>query len=192
MPLRTREQDHSPTHHPTVIPSTTTYVLNLTLGHDEQVEPLLTFSATFWDLLPFLCACGLALIFTSLLVLLVEDSSNDSTVLGVQQSQVTSYQRRNVGLSEKERGWPMGSQSSYYGDSPVLRNATGSPSEVTVTAQPSNHQRPVFPKGLVWYTSIALSPYSSSHICAPRPSISLILDLIALLPSSTSPSPTQA
>ena len=74
---------------------------------------------------------------------------------------------------------PRVSQSSYYGDSPVQRNAKGSPAPDTVTAQPS-HQRPVFPTRLFWCVSIALGPYSSSHLCAPRPSISLILDLIAL------------
>jgi len=58
------------------------------------------------DLLPFLRAGDLALIFPLLLVLLVEDNSTDSTVLGEQQSQLTSYQRRFVGLSEKEREWP--------------------------------------------------------------------------------------
>jgi len=37
---------------------------------------------TLGDLLPFLRTGGLVLTFTSLLVLLVEDNSNDSTVLG--------------------------------------------------------------------------------------------------------------
>jgi len=37
-----------------------------------------------------------------------------------------------------------------------------------------------------------LGPYSSSHLCSPRPSISLTLHLIAVPPSPTSPSPTQA
>jgi len=77
-----------------------------------NLSPPPTCSVTFWDLLPILCACSLALIFTSLLVLLVEDNSNDSTVFGEQQSQLTSYQRREVSRSEKERHWPMGSQSS--------------------------------------------------------------------------------
>jgi hypothetical protein len=48
-------------------------------------SPPLTFPATFWDLVPFLCAGGLTLIFTALLVLLVEDDSNDSKLLGEQQ-----------------------------------------------------------------------------------------------------------
>ena len=45
---------------------------------------------------------------------------------------------------------------------------------------------------VIWYASIALGPYSSLYLCAPRPSISLIPDLIALLSSPTSPSLTQA
>ena len=45
---------------------------------------------------------------------------------------------------------------------------------------------------VIWYVSVALGPYSSSDLCVPRPSISLILDLIALLPIPTSPHPTQA
>ena len=106
----------------------------------SNLSPPPIFSATFYS------SSALALIFTSVLVLLVEDNSNDSTVLGEQQSQVTSYQRGKVGPSEKEREWPMGSQSSYYGDSTVQRNATGSPA--MVTAQPSNRRRPVFPKRL--------------------------------------------
>ena len=39
-PLRTPQQDHSPTHQPTVILSTATYLLTLTLAYDDQVEPL--------------------------------------------------------------------------------------------------------------------------------------------------------
>jgi hypothetical protein len=105
-----------------------------------------TFPATSWDLVHFLCAGGLALIFTALLVLLVEDDSSDSELLGEQQSQLTSYQRRFVSLSEKEREWSKLSQSSYYGYSPVQRNVPGSPAAVTATAQTSRHQHPVFPK----------------------------------------------
>jgi hypothetical protein len=80
----------------------------------SNLSPPPTFPATFWGLVPFLCAGGLALIFTALLVLLVEDDSSDSKLLGEQQSQLTSYQRWFVGLSEKEREWSMRSQSSYY------------------------------------------------------------------------------
>jgi hypothetical protein len=58
-----------------------------------------TFPTTFWDLAPFLYADSLVLIFTALLVLLAEDDSNHSKVLGEQQSQLTSYQWRFVGLS---------------------------------------------------------------------------------------------
>jgi len=52
MPLRTRQQDHAPTHQLTVIPSATTYLLTLTLAHDDQVKPPppTTSSASFWDL----------------------------------------------------------------------------------------------------------------------------------------------
>ena len=57
----------------------------------SNLSPPPTFLATFWDLVPFLCAGGLALIFTALLVLLAEDDSNDSKVLGEQHSQLASY-----------------------------------------------------------------------------------------------------
>jgi len=63
----------------------------------------------------------------------------------------------------------------------------GSPASVTVTAQ-SSPVHGVSTK-VIWCASIALGPYSSLYLCAPRPSISLILDLIALPPSPTSPSP---
>ena len=81
MPLRTPQQDHSPTHQPTVIPSTATYLLTLTLAYDDQVEPLPAPDVR-GDLLLFLRTGRLALIFTSLLFLPVEGNSNDSTVLG--------------------------------------------------------------------------------------------------------------
>jgi len=61
----------------------------------------------------------------------------------------------------------------------------GSLTSVTVTAHGVS-------KMVIWCASIALGPYSSSYLCAPRPYISLILDLIALPPSATSPPPTQA
>ena len=60
------------------------------------------YPATFWDLVPFLCASGYAPNLPALLVLFVEDDSNDSKVLGEQQSQLTNHQRRIVDLSEKE------------------------------------------------------------------------------------------
>jgi len=50
------------------------------------------------DLLPFLRG-GLGLIFTSRLVLLVGGNSNDSTVLGEQQSQLTSYQPQKLDVN---------------------------------------------------------------------------------------------
>ena len=53
---------------------------------------------TFSDLVPFLCVGGLALTVPILFVLLTEGDSNDSKVLGKQQSQLTSYQQRFVGL----------------------------------------------------------------------------------------------
>jgi hypothetical protein len=113
-----------------------------------NLSPPPTFPATFSDLVPFLCVGGLALIFTALLVLLVDDDSTDCKVLGEQQSQLTSYQWQFVRLSEKEREWPMRSQPNYYGHSPVQTNVTGSPALFTVTAQPSHRQRSVFPKRL--------------------------------------------
>jgi len=45
---------------------------------------------------------------------------------------------------------------------------------------------------VIWCASITLGPYSSSYLCSPRPSISLTLHPIAVPPSPTSPSPTQA
>jgi len=136
----------------------------------------------FWDLVPFLSTSGLALIFTVLLILVVQDDSNDSKVLDVQQ--------RFVELSGKEREWSMRSQSSYYGDSPVQRNATGSRATVTVTAQPSPHQQ--FPKRLFGAYLSRLVPIRHRIYVPVRPSVSLILDPIALPPSPRRPSPTQA
>ena len=54
----------------------------------------------------------------------------------------------------------------------------GSPAPVTVTAQASQHQRPVFLKSDL----VALGPYALFYLCAPRPSISLMLDLIVYHP----------
>jgi len=82
----------------------------------------------------------------------------------------------------------MGSQSSYHGGSPVQRNATVP--QLRSPVLPTTSTR-CFQKRLFWCVSIALGPYSSSYLCAPPPSISLVLDLIALPPPPTSPSPTQ-
>ena len=71
----------------------------------SNLSPPPTFPATFWDLVPFLCAGSLALISTALLILLVEDDSSDSRVHSEQWSHLASHQRRFVGLSEKEREW---------------------------------------------------------------------------------------
>jgi hypothetical protein len=65
--------------------------------------PAATLPTTFLDLVPFLCAGGLALIFTALLV---EDDPTDGEVLGEQHLQLGSYQWRFIGLLEKEREWP--------------------------------------------------------------------------------------
>jgi hypothetical protein len=144
----------------------------------SNLSPPPTFPATFWDLVPFRWAGGLALIFTALLVLLVEDDSNDSKLLGERQSQLTSFQRRFVGLSEKEREWSMLSQSSYYaillfrGTSRVPQLRSPSP------PRPAATSTRCFQK-IIWCVSTALVPYSSSCPCTLRPSISLILDLIA-------------
>ena len=51
-----------------------------------NLSPPSTFPAIFWVLLPFLGAGGLALIFSSPLVLLAEGHSNNSKVFGEQQS----------------------------------------------------------------------------------------------------------
>jgi len=67
----------------------------------------------------------------------------------------------------------------------LFASPEGSPASVTVTAYGVS-------KMVIWCASITLGPYSSSYLCTPRPYISLILDLIALPPSPTSPSPTQA
>ena len=58
--------------------------------------------------------------------------------------------------------------------------------------QDQSSPTPGVSKKVIWCVSIALGPYSSFYLCSPRLSISLILDLIALPPSPTSPSPTQA
>jgi len=81
----------------------------------------------------------------------------------------------------------MGLQVGYYDHPPVQRNATGSPASVIVPTQTSHHRRPED----IWWVSIVLSPSSSTYLSAPRPSISLILGLIAPPPSHTSPSRTQ-
>ena len=149
-PLRTRPQGLCPVHHPIRI-----YLITASLAHSgsrptmimSNLSPPPTFPATFWDLVPFLCAGGLALIFTALLVLLVEDDSSDRKVLGEQRSQLASYQRRFVGLSEKEREWSTRPHSSYYSYSPFQKKAMGSPASMTGTAKTS-YQRPVFPKRL--------------------------------------------
>ena len=67
-----------------------------------RTAPRPTLLATFSDLVPCLCDGGLALIFTAFLVLLVQDDSKDSKVLGEQQWQLASYQQRFIGLSERE------------------------------------------------------------------------------------------
>jgi len=90
----------------------------------SNLSPPPTYPATSSDLVPFLCANGYTLIFIALLVLLVEDDSNDSRVLRKQQPQLTSHQRRIIGLSEKEREWSKHLHSSCYGYSPVQRNVT--------------------------------------------------------------------
>jgi len=104
-----------PTHHPAVIPSTTTL-----LTHPHSRPDILGV------LVPFLCASGYALIFTSPLVLPTEDDSSDSKAFGEQQSQFASHQRRFVGSSEMERESSMRSHSSYHGSSPVPTNVVGS------------------------------------------------------------------
>jgi len=161
----------------------------LTLAHDDQVEPLRSpdVPATFWDPVSFFCAGDLAPIFTALLVLLVEDESNDNTVLGEQQSQLTSYQRWFVGLSEKEREWPMHSQSSYYDQShaswvPQLRSPS-LPSPVTTSAQ-------YFQDGYLvriyraWSLTLILSMCSST--ADTRPHIPSTLTYKSITPSATS------
>jgi len=65
----------------------------------------------------------------------------------------------------------------------LLNRPEGSPASVTVTAHGVS-------KLVIRCAFIVLGPYSSSYLCAPRPSISLILDLIALTLSPTSPSHT--
>jgi hypothetical protein len=111
----------------------------------SNLSPPPTFPATFADLVPFLCAGLLALIFTALLVLLVDDDQTDGKLLGESQ---LSY-RRFVGLSEKEPEWTARPHASYYGYSPVQKTVTRFPATATVAAQTtSSHQRPVFPRRL--------------------------------------------
>jgi len=90
-PLRTRQQDHSPTHQPTEISSTTVLLTYSHYCYYDQVEPV-----------PALVSCDflrppypfrLALIFTVRFVLLTEDYSNGDKALGEQQSQIASHQR---------------------------------------------------------------------------------------------------
>ena len=133
------------------ISSITGFAHSLLLSpNDDHVEPLPSpdVPPTFWDFVLFLCASGLAPTFIALLALPAEDDSNDSGVLGEQQTHLVSYRRRFVGMGEKEREWSTHSHSSYYGYSPIQRRIMGSPAWATVTAKSSNHQRPVFPKRL--------------------------------------------
>jgi hypothetical protein len=88
-----------------------------------------------------------------------------------------------------EREWFMHSHSSQYGYPPTQMHATGSPT--TVRYHPNQPLVPSVSQKVIWCVSIALGSSSSSYLCAPRSSISLILDLIALPTSPTSPSPTQ-
>ena len=82
-------------------------------------------------------------------------------------------------VQRKEREWSMCSHSSYYcyEERHML---------VTVTAQTSHERAGSVFKMVIWCVSIALGPYSSSYLCVLRPSILLILDLIALPPIPTS------
>jgi len=128
------------------------------------------------DLLPFLHSGGLALSFTSRLVLLVEDNSNDRTVLGEQQSQLTSYQRPKISQSEKMREWCMRSRSSYNGYLSVQRNVTGSPATITVTALPSHTSARCFRNGYLvrFYRASSLLTIlsmcsSATHLAGTRP-----------------------
>ena len=133
-------------------------------------------------LVPFLYASGYALIFTPLLVLRTEDDSSDSKALGEQQSQFASHQRRFVGSSEMERESSMRSHSSHHGYSPVPTNVVGSFPSFGHRYYP--HQATSSVRCLhkvIWCVSIALAPFSSTYLCAPQLSISLILDLIARL-----------
>jgi len=86
MPLRTRQQDHSPVHRPTVIPSTTIYLLTLTLAHDDPVKPLPApdILGNFMGVLNL--PLGLVLIFASPLVLLAEYNPSGSKLFGERQS----------------------------------------------------------------------------------------------------------
>ena len=67
---------------------TTTYLLTLTLAHDDQVKPLPApnFLGDFLGSLAVPLHRGLTLLFASLLVLLVGGNSNNSKVFGEQQS----------------------------------------------------------------------------------------------------------
>ena len=57
--------------------------LTLTLAHSHQLGPLpaAEVPGDLWDIVLFLCARGLALILTALLVL-VEDNSDGARILG--------------------------------------------------------------------------------------------------------------
>jgi hypothetical protein len=77
-------------------------MLTLTLAHGDQIEPLPVpqrsprLSGTSY---PPSAQAVSSFSFTALLVLLTEVDSNDRKVLGEQESQLTSYQWRFVGLS---------------------------------------------------------------------------------------------
>jgi hypothetical protein len=176
-------RDNSPTR--SLLLSPTMVRLNL--------SPPQTFPATFWDLVPFLYVGSLALVFTAFLVLLAEDGSNESKVLGEQPSQLTSYQSWFVGLREKERERSMRSQSSYYGYSSVQRNVTGSPALVTVDYPDRPPLAPGVSKTVTWCVSIALGPISicssTVHLTDTRPHSSTTLAYESITHTSTIISP---
>jgi hypothetical protein len=74
-------------------------------AHDDQVEllPAADVPSDLLSLYAFLCAGVLALTITALLVLLIENNSNGSSVPVERQPQLGSCKWRVVGLSEKER-----------------------------------------------------------------------------------------
>jgi len=71
---------------------------------------------------------------------------------------------------------------------PNERRGTPSFGHCYYPGQTTTNQR----QKVIWFVYIAQAPSSSTYLCAPRLSISLTLDLIAVPPSPTSPSPTQA
>jgi hypothetical protein len=97
-------------------------------------------------------------------------------------------------VSEKEREWSTLSHPSCYGHSPVQRNAAGSPASATTSTQcfQTGYLVRVLSR-LIPHPHVSYMLLDIHHLfLSPSGYLSFTLDLKALPPSPTGPSPTQA